>query len=88
MASDVAASHEYGLGRTDRRDSWWAGPLATAIGLRAFVVYSTFRACYNGEYEFGQGAHVPGDPAHAKERVVDEFYDPVKKLFRVVFPKK
>lgn len=23
-----------------------------------------------------------------KERVVDEFYDPVKKLFRVVFPKK
>ena len=39
-----------GLGATDRRDAWWAGPLATALGLGAFGVYATFRALYNADY--------------------------------------
>ena len=39
-----------GLGTTERRDTWWAGPFATAVGLLAFGIYSTFRAIYNAHY--------------------------------------
>lgn len=54
------------LGKTDRRDKWWAGPLATALGLSAFGVYATFRALYATDYEFGHGARVnPILPEHA-----------------------
>ena len=38
------------FGQTARSDSWWAGSLATGLGLGAFIVYSTFRALYNGDY--------------------------------------
>jgi hypothetical protein len=40
-----------GLGRTERRDLWWVGPLLTGLGLGAFVVYATFRAFYNADYQ-------------------------------------
>jgi hypothetical protein len=50
MASEVSAPREYGLGKTERRDSWWVGPLATALGFGAFILYSTFRAIYNDDY--------------------------------------
>lgn len=79
MASELTVPHEHGLGKTERRDSWWAGPLATAVGLGGFVVYSTFRAFYNAEYEFGLGAQVPVDPEHAY--LLSPFYSPL-----LVFP--
>ena len=44
MAEAVLANRRGGLGRTERRDLWWAGPLATGLGLAGFVVYATFRA--------------------------------------------
>ena len=49
-----------GLGATDRRDAWWVGPLATGLGLGAFVVYSTFRVFYNADYlvEVPESAHI------------------------------
>jgi len=51
MATETAiATKRSGLGRTQRRDAWWAGPLATAIGLGLFIVYATFRALYNDHY--------------------------------------
>jgi len=40
-----------GFGATSRTDAWWIGPLATALGLGAFVVYSTARAIANTHYE-------------------------------------
>jgi hypothetical protein len=39
-----AVAHDHGFGATRRRDHWWLGPLATAIGLLSFVVYSTWAA--------------------------------------------
>ncbi len=52
MATHVAPVAERGhLGATQRRDAWWVGPLATGLGLGAFIVYATFRAFYNAEYE-------------------------------------
>jgi hypothetical protein len=46
----ISTARASGLGRTDRRDLWWVGPLATALGLGAFIVYATFRAVYNADY--------------------------------------
>jgi len=39
-----------GLGQTDRKDAWWAGPLATAITLGVFGLYLTARALMNSNY--------------------------------------
>jgi len=40
------------FGVTDRKDSWWLGPLATALGLGAFIIYATFRALMYNHYKF------------------------------------
>ena len=45
-----ALAQATGFGKTDRKDTWWAGPLATALGLGAFGAYATFRAVYNKDY--------------------------------------
>ncbi len=36
--------------RTLRRDRWWLQPVLTAIGLVAFVVYSTWATFQNADY--------------------------------------
>ena len=33
-----------------RNDRWWLAPAVTALGLVAFVVYSTWRAFANADY--------------------------------------
>ena len=38
-----------GFGATQRTDNWWAGPLATALGLGGFGIYATFRV-FHGHY--------------------------------------
>lgn len=38
---------------TERKDLWWLGPLATALGLGAFGVYSFWAALQGTHYEFG-----------------------------------
>lgn len=39
--------------QTSRHDAWWVGPVATAVGLLAFVVYTTWAAFQGEHYEFG-----------------------------------
>ena len=62
-----------GFGATERRDNWWVGPLATALGLGAFGIYSTFRAVYNAEYHLGVGTEHMQDHAH----LLSPFYSPL-----------
>ena len=38
---------------TRRRDQWWAAPIATAVGLLAFVVYATWAAFQGDHYISG-----------------------------------
>ena len=38
---------------TERRDTWWLGPLATALGLGAFAVYSLWAALEGAHYQWG-----------------------------------
>ncbi len=61
------------FGQTARTDSWWAGSLATGLGLGAFIVYSTFRALYNGEYVVGEGTTMLPEHAH----LLSPFYSPL-----------
>lgn len=76
MASEVVARREYGLGSTERRDAWWAGPLVTGLVLGGFVVYSTFRAAYNAYFQLGHGTDVL--PEHAY--LLSPFYSPLLVL--------
>jgi hypothetical protein len=41
------------FGQTSRRDNWWVQPLVVFLGFGAFIVYSTWAAFQNANYEFG-----------------------------------
>jgi hypothetical protein len=59
------------LGATARRDRWWVAPLATAIGLGAFGVYSIYAGAVGTDYLYtGGGA-----------RYLSPFYSPNLKSF-------
>ena len=47
------ATGHTGFGVTLRRDAWWVAPLATALGLGAFGVYSFWAALQGNHYEWG-----------------------------------
>ena len=53
--SEVASAEprRAAFGSTSRPDRWWLEPLATAFGLLAFVVYSTWAAFQGQYYEWG-----------------------------------
>ena len=53
MAQTALPMTRAGLGRTARRDAWWVQPLATFVGLSAFLVYATWAAFQGTHYEFG-----------------------------------
>ncbi len=61
------------LGATQRADAWWVGPLATALGLGAFIVYATLRAFSNVDYHLGEGTEVLPDHAY----LLSPFYSPL-----------
>ena len=44
---------ESGLGKTLRRDAWWAGPVVTVSILTSFIVYATIRAFENKYFSVG-----------------------------------
>ena len=73
MAAGTHIAGTGGLGVTQRRDAWWVGPLATALGLGAFGVYATFRAIYGQEYKVGHGTTVLTDHAY----LLSPFYSPL-----------
>jgi hypothetical protein len=77
MATDrVQAAAAAGLGRTERRDAWWLAPLATALGLGAFVVYATLRVLSNTGFHLGHGTSTL--PEHAY--LLSPFYSPLLVL--------
>ena len=53
MADLSATLTRRGFGGTLRRDLWWLQPVATFLGLGAFIVYSTWAAFQNAHYEYG-----------------------------------
>jgi hypothetical protein len=55
-----------------RRDLWWVQPLATGLGLLAFVVYATWAAFRGDHYYAGTIAGV----SHLKSHYLSPFYSP------------
>ncbi|MEO6990608.1 MAG: succinate dehydrogenase [Candidatus Baltobacteraceae bacterium] len=53
MKTLVAHAGAPGLGRTERRDSWWVEPSLVAVGLAIFIVYSTWAALVGTDYASG-----------------------------------
>jgi hypothetical protein len=76
MAAGTHIAGTDGLGVTQRRDAWWVGPLATALGLGAFGVYATFRAIYNHQYQVEFRTGMPPDHAY----LLSPFYSPLIAL--------
>jgi hypothetical protein len=73
QARTVEAATAGGFGATDRKDQWWVGPLATGLGFGAFIVYATFRAIYNRDYQLGMGTDIR--PGHS--HMLSPFYSPL-----------
>ena len=53
MASSTVFLPVRKFGQTTRRDSWWVPTVLTFVGFSAFIVYSTWAAFANANYEFG-----------------------------------
>ena len=66
MAQASTAVVQEGFGATQRRDLWWLGPLATFLGLLAFLVYGTWAAWQGDNFEIRKNALEP-DPTKVKD---------------------
>ncbi len=80
QAGTIAPAKAGGFGATERKDRWWVGPLATGLGFGAFIVYSTFRAFYNGQYELGMGAMTGPESLKNHSYMISPFYSPLIPL--------
>ena len=53
MSHAQATTVSRGFGQTERRDTWWATPLAVFLGFSSFIVYATWAAFQGDHYTFG-----------------------------------
>ena len=53
MSHAQATTVSRGFGQTERRDTWWATPLAVFLGFSTFIVYATWAAFQGEHYTFG-----------------------------------
>ena len=54
MTQVSALQKPEGFGVTDRHDAWWIGPALTLVGLSAFLIYGTWAAWQDGDFEIRQ----------------------------------
>jgi len=53
MSQAHATTVVRGFGQTERRDTWWATPLAVFLGFSSFIVYATWAAFQGNHYVYG-----------------------------------
>ena len=53
MSHAHATTVSRGFGQTERRDTWWATPLAVFLGFSTFIVYATWAAFQGEHYVYG-----------------------------------
>jgi hypothetical protein len=75
MSTDAVTLREHGFAKTQRRDAWWAGPLATGLVLGGFVIYTTFRIFQNAYFQYGEGTGPVELHDHA--HVLSPMYSPL-----------
>lgn len=70
-----------GFGTTARRDAWFVGPILTLLGISAFLVYGTWAAWQDGNFEIRQkrGGHAEfHSPSNlATHPYLSPFYSPL-----------
>lgn len=78
MASNAATLREDSLGQTQRRDLWWAQPVAMGAAFVAFIIYATYRGLANSYFAFGHGStpEILPDSAY----FLSPFYSPLLAL--------
>jgi hypothetical protein len=76
MATDAAVLREEQFGATHRRDAWWVQPLLMGAAFVVFIIYATFRAFWNAEYQYGHGTDVLSEHAY----FLSPFYSPLLAL--------
>jgi len=59
QTSTLTGSHPEGFGSTARIDNWWLGPVLTLLGLLAFLIYGTWAAWQDGNFEIRQHTGSP-----------------------------
>lgn len=69
----MAPPHK-GFGETQRRDLWWAGPLATLIGLLIFIIYANIATFQGTHFEIRESA--PGQVDWADGYVAAPYLTP------------
>jgi len=80
MAQTTTATQP-AFGQTERRDAWWAGPLATFLVLAGFIVYASYAGMTGSNFEIRtipgdtQVFHQPGNVAAAP--YLSPFYSPL-----------
>ena len=74
----LAPPHE-GFGATSRRDLWWAGPLATLIGLLIFIIYANIATFQGTHFEIRESApgQVDWSNGHVAAPYLTPFYSPL-----------
>lgn len=82
MASNAATLREDSLGQTQRRDLWWAQPVAMGAAFVAFIIYATYRGLANEYFAFGHGVvGSDGQPVHPESAYfLSPFYSPLLAL--------
>ena len=53
MGNAGSSVRQRSFGQTMRQDAWWIQPVLVFLGLGSFVVYSTWAAFQNANYQFG-----------------------------------
>src|SRR5271170_1582430 len=51
MSQATTLEKQEGFGSTARQDAWWIGPVLTLLGLSAFLIYGTWAAWQDGNFE-------------------------------------
>ena len=61
-------------GRTQRLDRWWLEPVLIAVGLGAFIVYTTFSAMAGEHWAFEAGVH------NGEATYLSPFFEPLIRV--------
>ena len=81
MAQLSALQNQDRFGVTDRRDIWWIGPVLTVLGLSTFLIYGTWAAWQDGNFEIRErkGPHdvFHDSPNKAVAPYLSPFYSPL-----------
>ena len=80
MSQTSTLEQQEGFGSTARVDAWWLGPLLVLLGLLAFVIYGTWAAWQDGNFEIREDRGGYETFHQAGNQTVAPYYRPLPPL--------